>query len=214
MPKEKENRQHRYVTQYGHDVLSKLKGNSEFMGFEANVDNREGYGSITVSGAQLLLFGTEEQAQRWTELEEYLKAVYEPKIDRDLKFPSLTDNLYWHGGLQCFRQPYQGDLGCLTIQRKMNQDFLLLPFVCNFYFQVVSDDPHEKFKLEHFVFFKDNRVPILFTPELVVCKSFDFSAVLQDDRVQEELDEQGFQAEDDQKPPKSTVNGRYGSRNN
>lgn len=41
----------RLMTQYAHDMVSKLKGRQNFMGFEASFDPRFGKGSVVISGA-------------------------------------------------------------------------------------------------------------------------------------------------------------------
>lgn len=138
-----------------------------------------------------MLFNKEEWSPLWNEIEEYLHIDNdESKLDRHTKRESLQDNFYYHGERHCYAHPEMRDLGAISVIRKFNHDWLTMPFKCHHYFQVY--DENDPTILKYFLFFKDNRIPIVFTPMLKVLTSYDFSEILEDQRTQEELDKIGF----------------------
>lgn len=111
-----------------------------------------------------MIFNKEEWNPIWNEIEEYLHVDSEEKLDELAKRESFSDNTFYNGERHCFTHPHWRDIGSISVLRKVSHDWLTMPFRSHHFYQVY--DETDSTQLKYFVFFKNNRIPIVFTPML------------------------------------------------
>jgi len=121
--------------------------------------------------------------------------VHEKKLNQDFRNVSMSDNNHFTGELMAFRNTQLEDFHSTTVQRMMDSQKLLLPFKTKNAFYVYDDENISLLKF--IIFFIEDRKAIVMTPELEVVGDFDTQTILQDERVEGLVQEQGLAEADD-----------------